>query len=556
MNLKAARVSTGDVFEQSTIPFENIPKQSPLFLDFLKDKVCCDSFYPAKKTPIKEFSEKVLNNYRINRNELCDALTEINRSLGAGEKTLENIKLLVDRNCGAIVTGQQAGLFSGAAYTIYKALSAVKLAEELRAQNIKAVPVFWIAEEDHDFDEVKSTHVLNKKGKLYKAENTPHELTPHSPVGLVKLDNTIEKTLGDLFDNLPYTEFTGEIKQLLSQAYQSGETFSTAFAKLVSKLFAAYGLIIVTPMNVRLKKLCAPIFVEAIEKAEQIVAGLLDRNEKLPKENYPLQVLVEKDSFPLFFQNENGERQSLRRNLENGKVKVYKSKTEFETAELIETARSAPQNLSPNALMRSVVQDYLFPTFTYFGGAAEIAYFAQNSVIYEVLNRPVTPIRHRASITIVEPKNERTFRKYELNLADLFEGKDAVQSKIVEKFLNRETAQVFAAVERNIEAELNLLSVNLEASEPTLAANLENRKKKILWHLGALRNKYHRAELIKNETVENRLENLFTALLPHHALQERTLNAVTFLNLYGTNFIEWVYSTIDTDERRHQILHL
>lgn len=556
MNLKAARVSTGNVFEQSTIPFEDIPKQSPLFLDYLKDKVCCDSFYPAKKTPIKKFSEKVLSSYQINRNELCDALTEINRSLGAGEKTLENIRLLVDKDCGAIVTGQQAGLFSGAAYTIYKALSAVKLAEELKAQNIKAVPVFWIAEEDHDFDEVKSTQFLDKKGKLYKAENTPNNFTQNSPVGLVELDETIENTLDELFENLPYTEFTGEIRQILTETYQSGETFSTAFAKLVSKLFAAYGLIIVTPMNARLKKLCAPILIEAIEKAEQIVSGLLDRNEKLPKENYPLQVLVEKDSFPLFFQNENGERQSLRRNLENGKVKVYKSKTEFEISELIETAKNSPQNLSPNALMRSVVQDYLFPTFTYFGGAAEIAYFAQNSVIYEVLNRPVTPIRHRASMTIVEPKNERTLRKYELNLADLFEGKDAVQSKIVEKFLNRETAKVFSDVENRIANELNLLSENLAASEPTLAANLENRRKKILWHLDALRNKYHRAELTKNEVVENRLENLFTALLPHHALQERTLNAVTFLNLYGTNFIEWIYAAIDTEEKRHQILHL
>ena len=556
MNLKAARVSTGDVFEQSTIPFENIPKQSPLFLDFLEDKVCCDSFYPAKKTPIKEFSEKVLSNYQIDRNELCDALTEINRSLGAGEKTLENIRLLVDKDCGAIVTGQQAGLFSGAAYTIYKALSAVKLAEELKAQNIKAVPVFWIAEEDHDFEEVKSTEFLDKKGKLYKAENTPKNITQNSPVGLVELDETIEKTLDELFQNLPYTEFTGEIRQLLTETYHSGETFSTAFAKLASRLFADYGLIIVTPMNVRLKKLCAPIFIEAIEKAEQIVNGLLDRNEKLPVENYPLQVLVEKDSFPLFFQNENGARQSLRRNLENGKVKVYKSKTEFEISELIETAKNAAQNLSPNALMRSVVQDYLFPTFTYYGGAAEIAYFAQNSVIYEVLNRPVTPIRHRASMTIVEPKNERTLCKYELNLADLFEGKDAVQSKIVEKFLNRKTAKVFSEVENRIAAELNLLRENLAASEPTLAANLENRKKKILWHLGALRNKYHRAELTKNETVENRLENLFTALLPHHALQERTLNAVTFLNLYGTNFIEWIYAAINTEEKRHQILHL
>ena len=555
MNHKAARVSTDEIFQRQTIPFEQIPHQSKLFLDFLKNAPILKTFYPEKNTPLEQFARTVLDNYRTDRDALCDALTGINHSIGAGEKTFENIETLRENDCLAIVTGQQAGLFSGAIYTIYKALSAVKLAADLNKQHIKAVPVFWIAEEDHDFDEIKKTYVLDKTGKLIESKNAPRNRIENAPVGLIELDETITETIEDLFKNLPHTEFTGEVKILL-ESYKSGETFSTAFGKFIANLFAEYGLIVLTPLDVKMKKLCAPIFAEAVEKSDDIVAALLEKNAELNAADYPPQVLVEKDSFPFFYQNEKGERQALRRNLDDGKVKIQKSKIEFTADELAEIARISPQSLSPNALLRPVVQDFLLPTLTYFGGAAEIAYFAQNSAIYKVLNRPVTPIRHRAGLTIIEPKQARTLNKYELNFTDLFDGKNALQSRIVERFLNRETAQTFDEVEKNISAQLNFLSNSLDGYEPTLAANLTSRRKKIEWHLKALRGKYHRAEMLKNEIVERRIESLFTALLPDDALQERALNVVTFLNLYGANFIEWLYKAVESNEQAHQILFL
>jgi uncharacterized protein YllA (UPF0747 family) len=202
------------------------------------------------------------------------------------------------------------------------------------------------------------------------------------------------------------------------------------------------------------------------------------------------------------------------------------------------------------------VQDNLLPTLAYFGGAAEIAYFAQNSAIYKILNRPATPIRHRASFTVVQRKHARTLEKYELKFAELFDGKEKVSARIVEKFISNETAETFAEVEEIINAQLNRLDKSLTEIEPTLSANLANRRKKIIWHIGALRKKYHQAEIRKNEIVRRRIENLFTALLPNDALQERTLNVVTFLNLFGTNFIDWIYEAIETDEKDHKILYL
>lgn len=556
MNQDSARRSEKKLFKSKTIPFSNILHQSKLFLDFQADSPDLNEFYPEKYTNHNDFAEKVLTNHKTSRQELCDILEEINESFGASEKTLENIKLLRDEKCVAIVTGQQAGLFSGELYTIYKALSAVRLAEDLRRQNIKAVAVFWIAEEDHDFDEVRKTFVLDKDGKLTKFENTPRDYAENTPVGLVKLDETINETVEKLFESLPQTEFSDETKNLLLQTYKPGETYSTAFAKFLAEIFSQYGLIFVAPLNEKLKKLCAPIFVEAIEKSEEINSALLEKNRELEAGNYQPQVLVAENSFPFFFQDENGKRQPLRRNLENSKFKIQNSKREFDKKELLDIARNAPQNLSPNALLRPVVQDYLFPTLAYFGGAAEIAYFAQNSAIYKILNRPVTPIRHRASFTVVQRKHARTLEKYELNFAKLFDGKEKVFADIVEKYISGETAKTFAEVEEMIDAQLNRLGKSLTAVELTLAANLANRRKKIVWHVDALRKKYHQAEIRKNEIVRRRIENLFFALLPHNALQERTLNLVTFLNLFGANFIEWIYEAIETGETEHKILYL
>ena len=298
-------------FKIETISFAEISGQTRLFLDFQADSANIARFYPEKQTPLAEFAPKVLENYKIDRAALCGVLEETNRRFGAGEKTLENINLLRQKDVVAIVTGQQAGLFSGALYTIYKALSAVRLAEDLQKQNIRAVPVFWIAEEDHDFDEVKKTFAIDKTGKLFELENAPAARVENQPVGAVRLDATIAETIKELLQNLPRTEFSGELEHLLS------ETYSTSFARFIAKIFAEKGLIIFSPLNENLKKLSAPVFAEIVKKSEEIRTTLLSRTKELEAENYHAQVLVEEDFFPFFLLDENGKRLALKKTKEN-----------------------------------------------------------------------------------------------------------------------------------------------------------------------------------------------------------------------------------------------
>lgn len=545
-------------FAVESLPFSGIPNQSKLFIEYQKNPRSLSEYYPNavnSHTEITEYIPKVLENYKADRSAVCDALEEMNRKFGADKKTLENINLLRETDCVAVVTGQQAGLFSGPLYTIYKALSAVKLTECLRGRGVKAVPVFWIATEDHDFEEVSKAFVVNKNGNVEELKNEPQSAHENLPVGYVKLDDSIKETIEKLFEELPETEFTAELKKSIEEIWISGSYFSDAFALLLTKLFDKYGLIMLCPLNEKLKKIAAPVYVEAIKKSDEIVTALVKRSDELIEKGLHAQVLVTEDYFPLFWQAEDNTRNALKKS-KAGTFKTKDSLNEFSIEELAKIAERDPQRFSPSVVLRSVVQDYILPTVCYFGGAAEVAYFAQSGEVYRILNRPPTPIFHRQSFSVVEAKHRRTMEKYDLNFKDLLRGKDTLLPEIVEKYLNPEMAKIFAEAEEKINAELSYLNVNLSKIEPTLADSLANRRKKIVYHIGNVRNKFHRAQIKKDETINRRIETLFESLLPHKSLQERTINVLTFLNLYGFYFTDWIYDAIDLEDKGHRIIYL
>ncbi len=556
MNREIALAFEPKRFDTGAFPFEEIPNQSKLFIDFQNNAELVGNFYPTKNTDLKTLSQKILENYKVDRQALCATLRDEHDELDASEETFLNIDRLREDDCVAVIAGQQAGLFSGAMYTIYKALSAIKLARDLNSQGIKAVPLFWIASEDHDFDEANKTFVLDPDGKLETITNEPKQVKENTPVSYIKLGKNIGSTIDHFFRQLPTTDFSDETRVLVEQIYQEDETYSSAFAKLILRLFGEYGLILVCPMNRNLRRLSSPIFVEAIEKHEEINSRLHERDKELSAKGYHSQVLVGDDFFPFFHLDSDRKRNALRYDSNDNLVRSLHSDVSFEKEDLVRIAKETPEQLSPNVLMRSVVQDYLFPTICYFGGSAEIAYFAQNEVIYKTLNRPVTQFRHRSSFTIVDPKSSRTLTKYDLKFDDMFRAEEELLSGIIDKYVAGSTAKTFDQVVETINEQLNNLEKELVSSEPTLADNLANRRKKILWHVETLKLKFHRAEVFKNEVLHNRIDYTLGTLYPRNALQERTLNVINFLSLFGPNFLDWIYDSIDLDEKRHQILYL
>ncbi len=545
-------------FRISELPFAKVPAQSRLFLEFQRDPFSLRRFYPnAVDSPfdIAKFAPEVLEHYKTDRAALCDALAEINIKAGAGEKTLANIKLFRQDSTVAVLTGQQAGLFTGPLYTIYKALSAIKLADELRHQGTNAVPVFWVATEDHDLDEVSKTISLSTDGGLVESAYIATEKFWGLPVGDVKLDASITGLIDEMFLGMSDTAFSPDLKGHLGDAWKEGAGFGDAFISSLASVFTDLGLIFIDPMHPGIKRLASPMYVSAIDRADEMVLAIRERSRVLDAEGYHSQVLVEEDYYPLFWHDDEGKRRSLRKTGE-GVYRTKETRLELTREDLLRLAANEPQRLSPGVMLRPAVQDYLLPTVCYFGGAAEIAYFAQNSEAYRILERPVTPIMHRQSFTIIEHKHRRALDKFDLGLNDLFVGIEQISLDLVERDASSETIQLFGDAEAKINAELDRIASQVNDIDPTVAANFAKRRRKMIYHIGATRTKTLLAKFQNDEVTSRQLSSLFSSLLPNGGLQERSLNVFTFLNKYGPNLIGWLYEAIDLEDKDHRIVDL
>ncbi|HEX7176837.1 MAG TPA: bacillithiol biosynthesis cysteine-adding enzyme BshC [Pyrinomonadaceae bacterium] len=540
------------------LPFERIPQQSRLFLDYLRDPLTLQKFYPTAvrfhyETPAR--AAEVLKAHEVERGALADALGEMNAAWGAGAETLASVERLRSPQSVAVVSGQQVGLFTGPLYTIYKALSAVKLARCLTERGVEAVPVFWMATEDHDWPEVQRAEVTGCDGRL-ESVGVPAELHAEgAPVGGVLLDASVEETIAGLLVALPRSEFTSDLEQLVRDCYLRGRTYGEAFARMLTALTGKFGLVLLDPTDARLKRLAAPLYERAARRAPEIAAALVERSRELESAGYHAQVHTTPDTFPLFIHDSEGARRAITRSAES-RYQAKGGECEWTLAELAEMTAREPERFSPNVTLRSVVQDYLLPTVAYFGGAAEVAYFAQTAEVYRLLARPVTPIFHRASMTLVERRVGRTLERYGLRMEDFFAGLDAVAARVVEEHLGRDVALAFGRTDETIERALDDLGAEIAKFDPTLADALKGGRGKIAHHLEGLRTRFHRAQLERDNVVHRQLERAANTFYPDKTLQERRVNVTSLLARHGRDALDWIFDTIDPDSADHQIVYL
>jgi bacillithiol synthase len=541
-----------------SLSFERVPNQSRLFLEYLRDPLSLREFYPSAVKFHHELAARapeVLAAYQTDRNQLCNALADLNASWGAGSETLKNIELLRDADCLAVVSGQQAGLFSGPLYTIYKALSAVKLAGCLTQRNTKAVPVFWIATEDHDFVEVAKAEFIGRDCRLAQVEASAELHQENQPVGRAVLDDSIGGVLAQLFEMLPTSEFTPDLEALLRDAWAPGRGYGEAFARMMTSLTGKYGLVLLDPLDARLKALAAPLYAQAALKAHEIATAIEVRSRKLVEAGYHAQVTPSENSFPLFMHDATGARHALVRTAD-GKYAIKNRDESFTVEEISQTILREPERFSPNVTLRAVVQDHLLPTIAYYGGAAEIAYFAQTAEVYRLLERPTTPILPRSSLTIVESHTGRVLERYNLRLEDLFSGPESVLARVVEEHLGAQTAQSFGKTEEAVNQQLDELREQLRSIDPTLADALETGRRKINYQLEGLRTRFHRAQMSRDEAAHRQLLRACEQLFPHKELQERHINITSLLARHGRYVVDWIYNAINIGSNEHQIVYL
>jgi bacillithiol synthase len=539
---------------QDTLRFTDIPRTSKLFNDFLYDYEKVAQFYTdfgRSVSPLAEHARQI-GTQEFDRDRVADALERINRKAGSPELTFKHIEMLRRKGSVAIVTGQQAGLFTGPLYTIHKALTVIKLAACLREQGVEAVPVFWIASEDHDYEEVNHTRLIDPEGNLqtvrYEPDNRPLEV----PVGKIVIDEGINAALDEFVKQLPPSEFLQGIEEDLRNSYKAGTPFAEAFAKLLARIFKDYGVVLLDPGDEGLKQVAAPLYAKAIEKSTEIANALVERSAALVRAGYHAQVNTTEDMVPLFIIDE-GKRVALTQR--DGRFQVKGSGRSFAQDELAQLALRCPNCFSPNVTLRPVVQDYLLPTAAYIGGPAEIAYFAQLRAVYGVLERQEPCVLPRASFSIVEGRHQKTMEKYGLQLADFFDGLHAAITKVVETSLDRSTAEAFAETERIFNEQLTRLEESLHKADPTLADSLKRSREKVLYQIEHLRTRFVHASARREETTFRQVERAYTTLMPNKNFQERELNVFYFLARYGQSLIDELHDAADIGFSNHRLLY-
>ena len=485
------------------------------------------------------------------RSAVVEILRAQNVDFSGGQLPIEVARNL-DRLAGkavAIVTGQQVGLFGGPAYTFYKALSVLRIVEQLRKSGIEAVPIFWMASEDHDLAEISHVSWPTPNGEE-RLEWTGNKSLEGRSVGSITLGEAITPLVKRATESLAGSD-SGEIENILGDAYQSGATFGSSFARMMSALFAKRGLILLEPMDARLHKLSAPLLIRAAKEQSELGAALLEQNKRLEKLGYHAQVKVT-DRSTLLFATVDGKRVALvRRN--DGFVAGTQ---EYSASELASTIAASPESFSPNALLRPVVQDTLLPTAAYIGGPAEIAYFAQNRLLYDRLLGRTPAILPRASFTIVEPVVQRLLTRYGLSIDDIFLGRQFFRGKMERQNLPRGLAARFSAEEKKLTKMLESLRKPIGKLDSTLVGALETAQHSMLCQFRKLRAKSGRAEGFRSGVLSRHEQTIRDALYPQNALQERSLNLLPFLSRNGLDLLDSLEKKSGLDSGAHCIIRL
>jgi bacillithiol biosynthesis cysteine-adding enzyme BshC len=516
----------------------DIPNTSKLFTDLIYHYDRVSDLYSAPPNNLDSIAAGAHFDFPASRRA---ALVEALRPLNRGNPSLD--KLAAERTV-AVITGQQVGLFSGPAYTVYKALTAIRIAGELSDRGIPAVPVFWLATEDHDFAEVDHAWVFNPDYHPARIRMESDGRYQGRPVGEVPLADLPVEALKQALNGFP---FAGEVIDLVQRAWQPGQTMGSAFARFMRECFSQWGLLLVDPMDSALRHLAAPFIREAVERMPELTEALIARGQNLKERGYHAQVLVEKDTSLVFWLHD-GQRKGLKQSsgiFTNGSRK-------FSAAELADLA----EHLSPNALLRPVAQDYMLPTAAYVGGPAELAYLAQSRVLYDKLLGRQPVAFPRAGFTLIDARGAKRMTRYGLLATDLFTPEATLRENIGSRLVPRELSAQLERTKAAAEAALTDLHTGLQGFDPSLANAVETSRRKIEYQFGKIARKTGSHIMERDEQAARDAQALSGLVYPERHLQERLYSIVPFLAKFGPGLIGELYDQVHVECPDHQFVTL
>ena len=458
-------------------------------------------------------------------------------------------RLLADSRTVAIVTGQQAGLFGGPLFTLLKALTALKLADQVsRDHNVPVVPVFWIDAEDHDWEEVRSCTVFDADLTPRTVSMPPRPGAEPAPVASIRLDDSVFDVLEEIERVLPQTAFREDLLKGLRRCYTPGTGMADAFGQWLEQVLGGRGLIVYDSSDAASKPLVSSVFARELSTPGQTVKLASLAGSDLIARGYHAQVQAQDDSAALF--RIEGGRRAIRR--QDGQFIVGDER--FPTDALLRQAMERPTGFSPNVLLRPVVQDTIFPTICYVAGPNELAYLGQLRGVYQHFGVPMPLMYPRASATLLDSAALRFLTKYKLPLEALQAQDEAALNELLRAQIPPVVEESFTVASQTIEQQMTRLVEAIPALDPTLEGAARSTLARMQHDLQTLHGKMIQAAKRRDETLRRQFIRARALAFPGGHAQERTIGFVSFLNQYGPALVERLDEELPLDLGRHWIV--
>jgi bacillithiol biosynthesis cysteine-adding enzyme BshC len=472
--------------------------------------------------------------------------------MGCGEPARENLRKLAGSDATVVITGQQAGILTGPLYTIYKTITVIQLAE--RAAHIlgkPVVPVFWVAAEDHDYAEIDHLDFVNKEQKVMRL-NLAYKPEGKFSVGHLPVTAAVHRLIEELESNTNPSEWKPEITAKLMELAENCDNLADWFAAVMAWLFRDYGVILINPLNLQLRRMWSATFKEFLQKTELINTGLQAGMNKVRALGIEPQVATAGNNAHLFYYIE-GERLPLLRQGE--KFSVRGRNELFALEELTEIAEANPELLSPNVVLRPVAQDVLLPILAYVAGPGEISYYALYREIYPLFGQSMPIIYPRVNITIVERGIAKHMDKYGVKFT---EGVAGLHQKINELLDNEDKIgidRVFLSYTDELKKSFSELIREVAVIDPELTKHGHENLNKMLHQLEHFAKKARQSHRKSCELIINRFGNIENQLFPHNNWQERLYNIFPYLFKYGTTLINELTETPFLGNNLHKLVY-
>ena len=522
------------------ISFQSSGYFSKLMQDYLDQKTELKTLYnnfPTIENFEKQITEKAANFDHSNRAVLVESLQKQYQNIEISDLTRQNISLLALENTFTITTGHQLNLFSGTLNFLYKIISTINLTKELKSKypSYNFVPVYWMATEDHDFEEI---NYFNFKGKKirWNAEST-------GPVGRLSTNG-----LEDLFEvyskELGSSTNANSLKKLFEEAYLKHENLADATRFLANSLFSNYGLVILDADNADLKRAFIPFIKEELENQTSFKT-VQKSIEKL--QNYNVQ--VNPREINLFYIED-----KLRERIifENDKYIVNNTKISFSKEEIFKLLESNPEKFSPNVIMRPLYQEIILPNLCYIGGGGEIAYWLELKGFFDAVNITFPILLVRNSVLLATEKQAKKADNLNLSWKDLFSKSENLINEITYKLspfpidlteqkeaLEKQFNYLFELAEKTDKS----FSGAVKAQEVKQKKGLENLEKRLL-----------KAQKRKLHDQLQRVNDLQCELFPNYGLQERQTNFSEFYLENGEQLIPLLIQKLKPLEHNFDII--